>query len=127
MEPIKVLTANVDKPNSNTIDVYLEGGGYEVIEASNGKDGLEKSQSAGFAIDLVVTDIEMPEMNGAELVERLKARCPDVRILYMSGYTEDKMMREKLIQPGAPFLEKPFTPAILLEKAREVLRGDLVA
>ena len=96
-------------------------GGYQVIEASNGKEGLAKCQSARFEIDLVLTDIEMPEMNGAELADRLKARCPHVRILYMSGYTEDKVMREKLILPGAPFLEKPFTPAVLLEKARDVL------
>ena len=98
-----------------------------VIEASNGKEGLEKCEMDGCTIDLVLTDIEMPEMNGAELAERLRARCTDVRILFMSGYTEDKVMREKLIQPGAPFLEKPFTPAVLLEKTRDVLLGTAVA
>lgn len=95
--------------------------GFEVHEAVNGRDAMEKCTSRDHDIDMVLTDIEMPEMNGAEFAERLQAKCPDMRFLFMSGYTEDRVLRDKLIQPGAPFLEKPFTPDVLVARVREVL------
>jgi len=63
----------------------------------------------------------MPEMGGSELAERVRRINPGVKILFMSGYTEDKVIRDNLMAPGAAFLEKPFTPDMLTRKTREVL------
>jgi FixJ family two-component response regulator len=63
----------------------------------------------------------MPVLNGRELSERLAADRPEIRVLFMSGYTDDEIMRRGLLQPGAPFLQKPFVPADLSRKVRDVL------
>jgi CheY-like chemotaxis protein len=63
----------------------------------------------------------MPEMGGSELARRIRERQPDARILFTSGYTEDAVVRQSFLQDGEAFIEKPFTPALLTQKAREVL------
>ena len=115
-----LLVEDDDMVRAVTRRILLKAG-YEVEEAVNGREALDKCRGRDNDVDLVLTDIEMPEMNGAELADRLATLCPGVRILFISGYTEDRVTREKLIQPGAPFLEKPFTPAVLLDRVREVL------
>jgi len=67
------------------------------------------------------TDIIMPGMNGRALAERVAALNPEVRVLYMSGYTDDVIARHGVLEPGTPFLQKPFTPRLLVDKLREVL------
>lgn len=74
-----------------------------------------------FPIDLILTDIVMPGMNGRQLVDRLRDRLPDAAVLYMSGYTDDAIVRRGVIEPGTEFLGKPFGPAALLNRVREVL------
>jgi two-component system cell cycle sensor histidine kinase/response regulator CckA len=93
--------------------------GFKVLEASNGVHALKIYGIA--RIDLVVTDLVMPEMGGRELAVRLRQRNPDIKVLFTSGYTDDPTIRGGETGPGIAFLPKPFTPETLGQKAREVL------
>jgi PAS domain S-box-containing protein len=95
--------------------------GYSVIEAGNGVEGLRLVGLATEPIDLVLTDMVMPEMNGKELSRQLRQQYPEVRILFMSGYTEDAALNQSFLEPGTAFIEKPFEPAALANKVRQVL------
>jgi signal transduction histidine kinase len=95
--------------------------GYAVLEAANGAEALEVLARGGSPIDLVLTDVVMPLVNGRELSERLSVERPGLRVLFMSGYTDDDIVRRGLLRPGSPFLQKPFMPGDLSRKVREVL------
>jgi PAS domain S-box-containing protein len=95
--------------------------GYAVLEAENGARALEVLAQAEAPVDLVLTDVVMPVLNGRELAERLAAERPRLRVLFMSGYTDDDVVRRGLLDPGAPFLQKPFVAGDLARKVREVL------
>jgi two-component system cell cycle sensor histidine kinase/response regulator CckA len=99
----------------------LERYGYTVLEARHGADALRLVEEGGPEIDLVLTDLVMPEMGGQELVERLRARRPTLKVLYMSGYTEKAITTDGLMPPRTGFVEKPFTVEQLLRRLREVL------
>ncbi|MBI2385148.1 MAG: response regulator [Elusimicrobia bacterium] len=96
--------------------------GYRVEAAADGEEALRLLEARSGPIDLVLTDIIMPGMNGRALAERIAARAPETRILYMSGYPDDVIARHGVLEPGTPFLQKPFTPRLLVETLREVLR-----
>jgi PAS domain S-box-containing protein len=98
--------------------------GYRVLEAENGEAGLQAAAKHGGTIDLVITDVVMPGMNGRELAKRLTAQRPQIKILYLSGYTEEAIIHEGAMEPGTAFLQKPFTLQVLSRKVREVLRGE---
>jgi PAS domain S-box-containing protein len=108
------------------VKIALESAGYRVIEARNGREALEAVRRHAGAIHLVVTDVVMPEMSGRELAERIVKDHPGVRILYMSGYMDDAVMRHGIVESGVAFLQKPFTPLALARKVREVLDGKAV-
>ncbi len=95
--------------------------GYVVLEASNGDDALKICAGHKGKIDLLVTDVMMPRMSGRELADRLIALRPELRILYVSGYTDDAMLSSGSFPSGTAFLQKPFTLGSLLGKVREVL------
>jgi PAS domain S-box-containing protein len=95
--------------------------GYTVLTARDGQEGLALSASHSGCIDLVLTDVVMPKMSGRELAELITAQRPGVRILYMSGYTDDVIIRKGLHDPSASFMEKPFTNASLAERVRQRL------
>ena len=99
----------------------LEMRGYTVLEAPHGAQALLVAERHAGPIHLMVTDVVMPHMSGRELVERLAPRRPDMRILYVSGYTDDAIVREGMLQPGTSFLQKPFTPDTLARRVRELL------
>jgi two-component system cell cycle sensor histidine kinase/response regulator CckA len=101
----------------------LRRAGYTVLEAKNGIEALRECEERGTEVDLIVTDIVMPEMGGFELAKRIRRARPGARILFTSGYTEDAVLRRSFVDPGEAFLEKPFTPARLAQRAREVLDG----
>jgi CheY-like chemotaxis protein len=105
------------------VKIALESAGYRVIEARNGPEALEAARTHSGEIHLVVTDVVMPKMSGRELVERIVKDHPGVRILYMSGYTDDAVVRHGIVESGVAFLQKPFTPLALARKVREVLEG----
>jgi two-component system, cell cycle sensor histidine kinase and response regulator CckA len=102
----------------------LTGVGYVVLAAPNGADALALSETYAGAIDLVATDVVMPGMSGSALVERLIRARPDLKILYMSGYTDDDVVRRGIDGIASRFLQKPFTPEVLLRHVREALMGE---
>jgi signal transduction histidine kinase/ActR/RegA family two-component response regulator len=95
--------------------------GYHVLPAGDGEEALETSSGHEGAIDLLLTDVVMPRMNGKELASRLRARRPQTRVLYMSGYTDEAVIHHGVLEPGTLFLQKPFNPADLARRVREVL------
>jgi len=99
----------------------LESEGYRVIEAKGGPDALERARGSGDPIHLLVTDLVMPGMAGTELASRLLESRPELRVLYMSGYSDDAVVRHGLLEHHHHFLPKPFTPQVLQRKVREVL------
>ena len=101
----------------------LEMSGYAVLEAHHGADALELSNRHAGPIHLLVTDVVMPQMSGRELAQRLATLRPDLKVLYMSGYTDDAIVRHGVLASGIAFLSKPFTPDALALKVRELLDG----
>lgn len=99
----------------------LETCGYKVIEAHNGLEALSVCKETKCKIDLVLTDVVMPKMSGRQLAEKLKFFCPEVKVLYMSGYADDEIVRQGLVQTGANFIQKPFTFNAIARKIRELL------
>src|SRR5262249_56138183 len=91
----------------------LEMNGYHVLEARHGAEAIEISERHRGPIHLMVTDVVMPQMSGRELAQRLLPVRPDLRVLYMSGYTDDAIVRHGVLAPAMPFLSNPFTPAAL--------------
>jgi PAS domain S-box-containing protein len=104
----------------------LRRAGYTVREATTGAEAIRIFSSDPSAIDLVVTDVIMPEVGGWELASHIRTVQPECRILFMSGYTEDSVLRRSMLEAGSAFLEKPFTPELLSRKTREVLDSDPV-
>jgi signal transduction histidine kinase len=95
--------------------------GYNVLVARTGGEALRIVAEHKGTIDLIATDVVMPEMNGSQLVERVLEARPGIRVLFMSGYTDDEVMRRGVIDGQTAFLQKPFTPDLLAHKIREVL------
>jgi two-component system cell cycle sensor histidine kinase/response regulator CckA len=95
--------------------------GYTVLEAGDAAEALRIMEDEKEEIDLLLTDIVMPAMNGRELARRSTERRPGIRVLFTSGYTDEAIVRHGVIEPGAAFIQKPFTPLLLLRKVREVL------
>jgi signal transduction histidine kinase/DNA-binding response OmpR family regulator len=103
--------------------LILEGQGYAVIEAPSAASALAIAEQHATPIHLVLTDVVMPGMNARELSQALTRIRPSARVLFMSGYTGDTIVRHGVLEPGIAFLQKPFTPADLARKVREVLDG----
>jgi two-component system, cell cycle sensor histidine kinase and response regulator CckA len=100
----------------------LEAQGYNVLSANNGKEGLRVARECkGGPISLVITDVIMPVMSGKVMAEWLKAFFPGIKILFTSGYTDDAIVQHGVLEPGVAFLPKPYTPAALAGKVREIL------
>ena len=99
----------------------LELSGYRILEASHGGEALRVCEQHPSSIDLLLTDVVMPRMSGAELADRLKPMRPDMRVLFMSGYTEDALGNHGVLSPETDFLYKPFTP----DSLRRIVRGIL--
>ncbi len=95
--------------------------GYHVLEARNGGDAFTRSEEHRGVIDLILSDVVMPDMSGPTLAKRLVDARPDIRVLCMSGYTDDTIVRHGVIEARLAFLQKPITPAVLTARVREVL------
>jgi len=95
---------------------------YHVLEARTGEEALELVQNHEDAVQLLITDIVMPGMRGTEAAQRLADVVPDLKILYMSGYTDSAMFHQKLLETGSIFLQKPFTVSALEEKVQKALQ-----
>ncbi|HWO14029.1 MAG TPA: response regulator [Polyangiaceae bacterium] len=97
--------------------------GYVVLEASNGREGLSAIEAHSGPLDLLISDVLMPEMTGPELAERALLLRPDLKVLLVSGHAEDAFVKQTTAQ-GLPFLQKPYAPAELARKVREVLDAN---
>ena len=105
----------------------LQGQGYEVIEARHGEEAIELSQRHDGRIDVLVTDVVMTGMSGRQLADLLCQSRPRLKILFMSGYPGDAVVRHGLLRPGNEFIQKPFMPESLASKLRELLDRQQVA
>ena len=101
--------------------MILQRNGYEVLDAADGETALALSDRFEGVIHLVLTDVVMPVMSGREMVEQLATRRPAVKVLYVSGYTEDAILHHGVFEDDIAFLQKPITPVMLLRKVREIL------
>lgn len=99
----------------------LEREGYTVLEATNGAEAIQIAESFDGTIDLLLTDIVMPDLGGHEIVGRLRPTRPEMLVLLMSGYTPQEILRRGTLEFNASFIAKPFTPDDLVRKVREVL------
>jgi CheY-like chemotaxis protein len=99
----------------------LENNGYKVLAAENGMEAVKLAERFDRPIHLLLTDVVMPGMSGRELAGRLAVERPGMRVLYMSGYTNDAIVHHGVLEPGLFFLEKPFSQDGLMRKLREVL------
>jgi two-component system, cell cycle sensor histidine kinase and response regulator CckA len=96
--------------------------GYTVLAVSDPEEAIQIAETHEAAIDLLLTDIAMPQLNGRELADRLKGMRRGLRVLYMSGFMKETLLKYyNLSTNGIPFLQKPFTPQMLAKKMREVL------
>ena len=99
----------------------LEQAGYSVVEASRGDEALRFCAEHAAELDLLLTDVVMPEMSGKQLADQLKSQYPELKMVFMSGYTDDSIVHHGVLDSGVEFIQKPFTPAALVRKVRDVL------
>lgn len=116
-----ILVAEDEPQVRRLVERSLQRAGYEVFSAPDGQQALEIARSLGREVHLLVTDVVMPGMRGPELAEQFLAIRPASRVLFISGYTEDVVARRGLAAAGPGFLPKPFTPAELTERVRQLL------
>ncbi len=99
--------------------------GYKVLEAANGEEAVRIAAEHVGLIDLLITDVVMPGRGGRAAAELLAERRPKMRVLFMSGYTDDAVIRHGVLREGVHFLQKPFSPFVLANMVREVLDAPL--
>jgi PAS domain S-box-containing protein len=118
-----VLVVEDEDAVRSIVERILKAAGYTVLSAANGEEALALALSEQHTdkIDLIVTDVVMPEMSGVEVVERLAKICPRAKTLFMSGYTDDAIVHHGVLSPGTNFIAKPFTGADFTSKVHEVL------
>jgi signal transduction histidine kinase/ActR/RegA family two-component response regulator len=120
----RILVVEDDDAVRRMTRVFLEIRGYSVIEARNAADAIQLVESYHETIHLVLTDVVMPGMKGRELVDRLAKLRSNLKVLYMSAYSEDDAINIGVLSPGTAFIEKPFSPDELAVKVRDVLSGN---
>jgi two-component system, cell cycle sensor histidine kinase and response regulator CckA len=116
-----ILVVDDEKPVRELIRTILEGAGYPVLDARDGKEALQTFSLFSNKIDLLLTDVIMPSMNGKDLANRVSAIWPEVRVLFISAYAADVLSFHKLCPPGAEFIRKPFLKEELLTKVARIL------
>lgn len=107
---------------------FLESKGYKVLEAQNGGEALDLAEHHPGSIDVLVTDVIMPQIRGLELAKRVTELHPDICVIFMSGYSEDALLENRLLSQGdMTLVQKPFDPEDLAQKIRESLSGKCKA
>ncbi len=102
---------------------YLRRAGYHVLEAEDGEHAMKAAAAHHGSIQILVTDVVMPHMSGSELASKLAAVRPEMKVLFISGYTDDTVFRHGVLEGGVAYLQKPFNLNSVAQKIREVLGG----
>jgi two-component system, cell cycle sensor histidine kinase and response regulator CckA len=102
----------------------LEQSGFRVLQAGTANEAIDVSRGFDGAIDLLLTDVVMPGMSGVELAPKLVGERPGMRVLYMSGYADDLVTRQSLAIPANAFVQKPFTPRVLIDRVQRALQAE---
>jgi len=116
-----VLVVEDETPVRSVARQVLERHGYTVLEAPSAEAALDVATRYSGTIHLLLTDVVMPGLNGRELASRLADLRPDARVIFMSGYTDEAVTRHGVLEPGAAYVQKPFTPDAIARRVREVL------
>ena len=116
-----ILLVDDDAGIRDLVRRALTKGGYHVLTAPDGIEALAAAKAHAGSIHLLITDLVMPRMGGPELVAQLSAARPELAVLYISGYTDRRQWRLEAPQVGRAYLQKPFTPSVMLRKVRDVL------
>jgi DNA-binding response OmpR family regulator len=103
------------------VQTVLTDFGYRVLIATNGEEGLAMFQAHADEIDLIISDVFMPKMSGADMYERIRRHDPSARFLFISGYMEERTYQELILRGGVDYIPKPFRPRDLLIKVRQIL------
>jgi two-component system, cell cycle sensor histidine kinase and response regulator CckA len=119
--PQTILVVEDDPLVRGMIQEVLSLGGYRVLEATHGDEAIALCHNHDGQIDLLLTDVVMPHLGGRQLAEQLHGRYPKIKVLFMSGYMDDAILREVLSRDGMAFLPKPFAPESLEQKIRDIL------
>ncbi len=119
-----ILLVEDDELVRTLVETLLQKAGYHVLTAADGIEGLDVFREHGERIELVMTDLVMPKLGGRGLVERLAAQYGPLRVLYMSGYSDEEVKRHGEIEPGSHFIGKPFAAREMLDQVRAVLKMD---
>jgi len=118
-----IIVAEDEEGVRQWISRVLRDRGYTVLEAANGEDVLRLFAEHAADVRLVLTDLVMPGADGREVGERMAIRAPDIPVVFMSAYTEDEIMRRRLLAPSVPFLQKPFSASQPAQLVRAALDG----
>jgi two-component system cell cycle sensor histidine kinase/response regulator CckA len=119
----KVLLVEDDDQVRSFIRMLLSSNGYQVLEASTGAEGLEIAERQSNEIDLLLSDMLLPELSGYDLAQKVQELRPQIKILFMTGYVEGEIVQRSISELGARFLDKPFQPAILLTRVEEAINA----
>lgn len=120
----RVLLVEDEDPVREVSARLLRRAGYSVVDRKDGQRALDEFERSNGAFDIIITDMVMPGMGGRELAHRIRQRSPEIPVVFMSGYTDDEELRNSLADSRALFIEKPFTPELLLSKLRAALVPD---
>jgi len=119
-----ILLVEDDEPVRALTRTILRKYGYDVVEAQSGGDAFLLCEQHPTVIHLLLTDVVMPRMSGAQLADRLVTIRPEMKVLYMSGYANDAVMRRTVLGSPNAFVQKPITPETLARKVRDTLDGE---
>jgi CheY-like chemotaxis protein len=116
-----ILLVEDEVPLRRMLQESLSNAGYRVLEANDGTDAIRKWEKQAGSIDLLLTDVVMPLVNGRQLAQRMTSAGPQMRVIYMSGYADDVIAYHGILDENTTLVQKPFSPGALLAKVREVL------
>ena len=122
MRMIRCLVVDDEPQILRVMRASLPARGYEVRTATNGQEALDEMHKE--MPDLLILDLVMPEMSGKELVDHLKEQRADLKVLFMSGYTDEAIVHHGVLDSSVEFIQKPFTPASLIRRVRDVLDSN---